>query len=289
MSIGSPSTADAIKASLKAHNDSFDQLLRHIPAQYYFLNNDQIPNQDKLSKSQKQALKRQAEKPQAKQAKADKRKEDRIARYDPNEPHTIPEILSMKANKRAKTNDSDAEASADGESGDEGEEEWQDAEDSSDHTDFNDSDTDDGMEDEVPSLAPRDPSAPVPTVSALREKLQKRIGEIQAMKRSKAGSSSAKEAGGAEDAEVQVKSKDDLLEERRRRGALRDNRRKKRKEERKQQMQSGDATQKRKKDERGTSNGRKGGGKANAPGRVEEQEQDEDARPAKKGKVSLGE
>ncbi|SCV72116.1 BQ2448_4810 [Microbotryum intermedium] len=297
MSIGSPSAADAIKdtcanaASLKAHNDSFDQLLRHIPAQYYFLSNDQIPNHDKLSKSQKQALKKQAEKPQAKQAKADKRKEDRIARYDPNEPHTIPEILSIKANQRAKKDDSDSGTSDDeqGASGDDSDNAWQDAEDSPNDTDLDDSDSDDGIvgdndndELSVPTLAPRDPSAPVPTVSALREKLRKRIGEIQAMKRSKS-SPSSKEGG--EVAEAQVKSKDDLLDERRRRGALRDNRRKKRKEERKQQAQSGEG-QKRKKEERGTSNGRKGGGKANAPGRIEAEEHDEDSRPAKKGKTS---
>jgi len=132
---------------------------------------------------------------------------------------------------------------------------------------------------------------PAPTITELREKLQKRIADIQAKKKQAAGGnagSSKKKAQSVdgddddeEDADEEedgagssVKSKDDLLEERKRRAALRDNRRKKRKEQKK--LEKSDGAKKRAIE---PSNGRAGGGKVNAPTRAEE-------RPKKKARVS---
>lgn len=84
-------------------------------------------------------------------------------------------------------------------------------------------DTDDAVEVETPVVEAKSaPRADAPTPAELRERLQRRIADIQAAKRNGAL---------REDSPM---SKEDLLDERRRkRGELRDNRRKRRKAERK--------------------------------------------------------
>ena len=182
--------------------------------------------------------------------------------------------------------------------------------DSPNETDFADSDDEDGdifeldAQGVIASKAGRKGSnasdAPAPTITELREKLARRIADIQAQKRAtKAGSKAGALAGNGgeagveggsdeedddededededEDGEGEVRSKDDLLAERRRRAALRDNRRKKLKERMKQEKSEGA-----KKRANEPSNGRKGGGKANAG----EREHDGGERASKRVKV----
>lgn len=170
--------------------------------------------------------------------------------YDPAQPRTIPEIQAAAAAKgKAKAN---SDAGSDDWEDDNNNEDDDEEEDSANDTDFADSDDDEAS---APSLAPRatDPNAPAPTVTELRERLQQRIADIQANKR---GSAPKPAAEGA------VQSKEELLEDlRARRGLLRDNRRKKRKAERRGEKAAEPK-------ERVPSNGRKGGGKANAPEKV---------------------
>lgn len=214
--------------------------------------------------------------------------------YDPDEPKTIAEIQAAKLSgaakgkKRAAESDDEAEASSDGELYGDAWEDEEDEEDSPNETDFADSDEEDGemLELDDQGKLKKDATAkaegPAPTITDLREKLQRRIADIQAKKRGeKAGKEGtrARAASGDEHeeededgSEAEVKSKDDLLAERRRRAALRDNRRKKLKERLK--AEKSDGAKKRASE---PSNGRKGGGKANAV-------QDEE-RPSKRAKV----
>lgn len=171
-------------------------------------------------------------------------------------------------------------------------------EDSPNESDFADSDQEiEGEElmelNEEGVLAKAKKDGPAPTITELREKLQKRIADIQAKKKEAAGAGGgatkrkAQPTKGADaddedeeeddDGTASVKSKDDLLEERKRRAALRDNRRKKRKEQKKNEKSDGS-----KKRAIEPSNGRAGGGKVNAPVRGAEAE-----RPRKKVRVSF--
>ncbi|GAA6021847.1 hypothetical protein JCM11491_001545 [Sporobolomyces phaffii] len=294
--------AEALKASLQSHNASFDSLLRVIPAKYYLRpesdDEEQIAKPiGPLTKKQKKALKKAKQDEALRAAKSEAARKARLARYDPDEPKTIAEIQAAKAAEKGK-----GPASSD-EDSDEDEQEWQDMsptaeggednddEDSPNDTDFADSDAElDGDEEllelnEEGVLAQQKKKAtegPAPTITELREKLQKRIADIQAKKKqAAAGAGSKKKAqsvdGGDDEEDVDeedgassVKSKDDLLEERKRRAALRDNRRKKRKEQKK--LEKSDGAKKRAAE---PSNGRAGGGKVNAPVRAEE-------RPRKK-------
>ncbi|KAK4046550.1 hypothetical protein OIV83_006002 [Microbotryomycetes sp. JL201] len=298
-------TTEALRASLKAHNDSFDALLRRIPAAYYIRRDDNdddgnadslIKHSGPLTKAQKKALRKQKQDPAFQQAKSLALKQARLAKYDPDEPKTIPEI--QQARQNAKLQAEEQESNDEGASwqdvdseDDDGQAEFaqnddEEAEDSPNDTDFVDSDEEDIS---VPKLHhPSENKGPSPSVTELRERLRKRIQDIQAAKKSVG---SKKRGGADEDADdddvnedeetAQVKSKEDLLEERRRRGALRDNRRKKRKEERKHE-----ALTKPKRTENQPSNGRKGGGKANAAGF--NGSDDEADRPRKKTKNGDG-
>ncbi|GAA5983254.1 hypothetical protein JCM10908_000214 [Rhodotorula pacifica] len=293
-----------IKASLEAHNASFDELLKHIPAKHYIRpdsdDEDARPEQPKgkLTKAQRKALAKAKQDEELRQAKNDAKRKARLARYDPDEPKTIAEIqaakLAGKGKKRAAGDASDDEdqESSDGEMNGQ---EWQegagqeDEEDSPNETDFADSDDEDGdvfelneegvIADKKSRKGSNASDAPAPTITELREKLARRIADIQAQKLGKKAGSKATAAASAdksqrqdarddgsddeddeeEDGESEVRSKDDLLAERRRRAALRDNRRKKLKERMKQEKSDGA-----KKRANEPSNGRKGGGKANA-------------------------
>lgn len=210
--------------------------------------------------------------------------------YDPAQPRTIPEIQAAAAAKgKAKANadsDADPEDWEDDNNGNDDDDDEE--EDSANDTDFADSDDED---EGALALALRatDPNAPAPTVSELRSRLQQRIADIQAHKR---GAAAPKPSADGESAPAQ--SKEELLDDlRARRGLLRDNRRKKRKAERR-----GEKAEQPK--ERIPSNGRKGGGKANAPEKVGEdgwredrfgnrpqkREVDVDERPVKRSKGS---
>ncbi|BGP24932.1 ribosomal RNA-processing protein 14, RRP14 [Rhodotorula toruloides] len=292
---------DQLKASIEAHNASFDELLRHIPAKYYIRpesdDEDETPKQSgKLTKAQRKALKKAKQDETVRAAKNEAKREARLARYDPDEPKTIAEIQASKLSgvakgkKRAADSGNEADASFDGElNGDA----WEDEEDSPNETDFADSDDEDGemLELNDQGLLQEDGAkksgGPAPTITELREKLQRRIADIQAKKRGeKAAASGKKHADASDDeegededededeegSEAEVKSKDDLLAERRRRAALRDNRRKKLKERLKAEKSDGS-----KKRANEPSNGRKGGGKANAV--------QDDERPRKKAKA----
>ncbi|KAK4049468.1 hypothetical protein OIO90_005419 [Microbotryomycetes sp. JL221] len=319
--------ADALRASLlmldlryrtrlKAHNDSFDQLLRRIPARYYIRKDDSDEEQEDtkpngpLTKAQKKALKRQRQDPEYKQQKALALKQAKLARYDPDEPQTIPEIQQArqqaKLERRQHRDDSDDE---------DDERNWQDVDsdtnddmtqnvnvddedeqDSPNDTDFEDSDEEDIVMPASTTLLKQQnqqQSGPAPTVTELRERLRQRIEQIQAAKRATTKSKKHQrdeaqdddnddeddnEDGGAS----LVKSKEDLLEERRRRGVMRDNRRKKRKQERKLE-----ALNKPKRDTKEQpSNGRKGGGKANAPGRATAEDDADQDKPRRKAKLA---
>ncbi|GAA5863196.1 hypothetical protein JCM3774_000807 [Rhodotorula dairenensis] len=289
-----------IKASLEAHNASFDELLKHIPAKHYIRpdsdDEDARPEQPKgkLTKAQRKALAKAKQDEELRQAKNDAKRKARLARYDPDEPKTIAEIqaakLAGKGKKRAAAGDASDDGDEESSDGEMNGQEWQEGadeendEDSPNETDFADSDDEDGdvfelnEEGVIASKAGRKGSnasdAPAPTITELREKLARRIADIQAQKRGKkAGSKVAAGADGnedeerevdsdeedEEDGESEVRSKEDLLAERRRRAALRDNRRKKLKERMKQEKSEGA-----KKRANEPSNGRKGGGKANA-------------------------
>ncbi|GAA5823329.1 hypothetical protein JCM5353_008235 [Sporobolomyces roseus] len=303
------STPEALKASLKSHNASFDSLLRVIPAKYYLR-----PDSDEeeeivkptgpLTKKQKKALRKAKQDEALRAAKNEAARKARLARYDPDEPKTIAEIQAAKAAGKGK-----GPASSDEEDSSDDEQDWQDIsqsgtmeveggeedeeEDSPNESDFADSDQEiEGEElmelNEEGVLAKAKKDGPAPTITELREKLQKRIADIQAKKKEAAGAGGgatkrkAQPSKGADaddedeeeddDGTASVKSKDDLLEERKRRAALRDNRRKKRKEQKKNEKSDGS-----KKRAIEPSNGRAGGGKVNAPVRGAEAE-----RPRKK-------
>ncbi|GAA6064043.1 hypothetical protein JCM10212_001469, partial [Sporobolomyces blumeae] len=301
---------DALKTSLKNHNASFDALLRVIPAKYYLRpDSDDEDHLAKptgpLTKKQKKALRKAKQDEALRAAKNEAARKARLARYDPDEPKTIAEIQAAKAAGKGKgpaSSDDGADLDDDDDDG-----EWQDVpegpgdaeeegEDSPNETDF--ADSDDEVDGELLELnregviAKDKASGPAPTITELREKLQKKIADIQARKKQAAGgaggaavkkgtlATKASNGDGADDEEVagsadeedgaaSVKSKDDLLEERKRRAALRDNRRKKRKEQR--ALEKSEGAKKRANE---PSNGRKGGGKANAPA--------EEERPRKK-------
>lgn len=240
------------------------------------------------------------------------------AQYDPDAPKTVAELQAARAAAQAATSQEDP-----GEDDqDMADDAWEDAEDdgeeedSANDTDFVDSDQDD--DDEEIELAPPtktsrakvDPNAPARTVDELRERLAQRIRDIQAAKAARAAakkggaqSQSRRSDGGNNDDDDEeavtgddedlvgaggdeAQSKEDLLEERRRRGLMRDNRRKKRKEERRAKGLLAKPT-------RGQepSNGRKGGGKANAVPREPRDQHDggddgeDTSRPRKKTKV----
>ncbi|GAA6051052.1 hypothetical protein JCM3770_005474 [Rhodotorula araucariae] len=305
---------EQLKASLEAHNASFDELLKHVPAKYYIRadsdDEDVVPKvpQGKLTKAQKKALRKAKHDETVRAAKNEAKREARLARYDPDEPKTIAEIqaaklsAAAKGKKRAADADDDDESS-DGEMAGASEGEWAEADeagDSPNETDFADSDDEDGellQLDAAGVLKGRTATpgdGPAPSITELKEKLQRRIAEIQAKKGGAAGKGTAaakkaaageSEDGDSEDddeeegAEGAVRSKDDLLAERRRRAALRDNRRKKMKERRLQEKSDGA-----KKRANEPSNGRKGGGKANAPNAP----QGDDERPRKKVKGDAG-
>ncbi|GAA5854375.1 hypothetical protein JCM8547_001799 [Rhodosporidiobolus lusitaniae] len=285
-----------LKSSLEAHNASFDQLLRYIPAKYYIRpesddEDDKPANQEqKLTKAQRKALAKAKKDEAVRVAKNEAKREARLAAYDPDAPKTIAEIQAAKLSAAAKGKKR-AAASDDGSEG-----AWQDEEeDSPNESDFADSDDEDIAEgdflelDEAGVLLKKKKEqqkeeGPAPTITELREKLQKRIADIQAAKAGKAGGkagakkTAAKEKEGGEDeeddeSEPEIKSKDDLLEERRRRAALRDNRRKKVKEQKRLEKSEG---AKRRATE--PSNGRAGGGKVNV-------RQAEEERPRKKAKA----
>ncbi|GAA5975468.1 hypothetical protein JCM11641_004275 [Rhodosporidiobolus odoratus] len=283
------SQPDQLKASLQAHNASFDQLLKHIPAKYYIRadsddEDDKPVPFEKLTKAQKKALAKAKKDEAVRAAKNEAKREARLAAYDPDEPKTIAEIQAARLSAAAKGKKRAADAS----SGEEVEDSWEDEEDSPNESDFADSDDEDVAEGDFLELddegvlrnKPASATGPAPTITELREKLQRRIADIQAKKQGvKAGSAKGKgkktEESDEEDDEVEaeVKSKDDLLEERRRRAALRDNRRQKRKEQKK--LEKSDGAKKRATE---PSNGRKGGGKVNAA-------QQDDARPSKRVKA----
>ncbi|GAA5844882.1 hypothetical protein JCM3766R1_004380 [Sporobolomyces carnicolor] len=299
-----------LQASLKSHNASFDSLLRVIPAKYYLRPDSDDEEQTAkptgpLTKKQKKALKKAKQDEALRAAKSEAARKARLARYDPDEPKTIAEIQAAKAAEKGK-----GPASSDEDSdGDEDEEQdWQDIsqsaeggednedEDSPNDTDFADSDVEVDGDEELLELneegvlaqqKKKEAEGPAPTITELREKLQKRIADIQAKKKQAAGGVASKKKAQSvdgddddeEDADEEdgagstVKSKDDLLEERKRRAALRDNRRKKRKEQKK--LEKSDGAKKRAIE---PSNGRAGGGKVNAPTRNEE-------RPKKKARA----
>ncbi|BGP40366.1 hypothetical protein JCM10449v2_004328 [Rhodotorula kratochvilovae] len=300
---------DQLKASLEAHNASFDELLKHVPAKYYIRpesdDEDDIPKvpQGKLTKAQKKALRKAKADETVRAAKNEAKREARLARYDPDEPKTIAEIqaakLSAAAKGKKRAANADGDDSSDGEMNGASEGEWaeEDEGDSPNETDFADSDDEDGELLELDAAgvlkgrgaaAAQEGDGPAPSITELREKLQRRIAEIQAKKGGAAGKGKAaakKVAAGSDDesddeeeeeeGEGAVTSKDDLLAERRRRAALRDNRRKKMKERR--ATEKSDGAKKRANE---PSNGRKGGGKANAP----QGAQGDEERPRKKSK-----
>ncbi|GAA5938949.1 uncharacterized protein JCM15063_004373 [Sporobolomyces koalae] len=307
------SSAETIKADLKSHNASFDSLLRVIPAKYYLRpdsdDEDQVAKPTgPLTKKQKKALKKAKQDEALRAAKSEAARKARLARYDPDEPKTIAEIQAAKAAEKGKGPASGSESDDDDDDEDEqnwqdGQDEDEDEEDSPNDTDFADSDVDvagDELleldEQGVVMQAKKEAQAgPAPTITELREKLQRRIADIQAQKKQAAAAGASKktvkstrtaaapatgkdvdegedESDEEEEAETegQVKSKDDLLEERKRRALLRDNRRKKRKEQKKIEKSEGA-----KKRAIEPSNGRAGGGKVNAVAKVDE-------RPRKK-------
>ncbi|GAA5940370.1 hypothetical protein JCM3775_005070 [Rhodotorula graminis] len=314
---------DQLKASLEAHNASFDELLKHVPAKYYLRpdsdDEDAQPKvpQGKLTKAQKKALRKAKQDETLRAQKNEAKREAKLARYDPDEPKTIAEIQAAKLSAAAKGKKRAADADSGDESSDAemngaSEGEWDDddeAADSPNDEGFADSDDEDGELLELDAAgvlksrnAPQPGDGPAPTITELREKLQRRIAEIQAKKggasaaaAGKAGKAGAKKAAsaasddddddddesGEDEGDAAVASKDDLLAERRRRAALRDNRRKKMKERRLQEKSEGA-----KKRANEPSNGRKGGGKVGAPQRDQQQQQQgDDERPRKKAKA----
>ncbi|GAA5833702.1 hypothetical protein JCM9279_001603 [Rhodotorula babjevae] len=308
---------DQLKASLEAHNASFDELLKHVPAKYYLRpdsdDEDSQPKvpQGKLTKAQKKALRKAKQDETLRAQKNEAKREAKLARYDPDEPKTIAEIQAAKLSAAAKGKKRAADADSGDESSDAemngaSEGEWDDDEaaDSPNDEGFADSDDEDGELLELDTAgvlksrkAPQPGDGPAPTITELREKLQRRIAEIQAKKggasSSAAGKAGIKKAASAasdddedesgdedeDEGDAAVTSKDDLLAERRRRAALRDNRRKKMKERRLQEKSEGA-----KKRANEPSNGRKGGGKVGAPQREQQQQGGDDERPRKKAK-----
>lgn len=151
-------------------------------------------------------------------------------------------------------------------------------EDSANDTDFADSDTE-TTNGPLGKLTPRPAGDDIPSITELRAKLAKRIESIQAAK--KVDGKTVVIEGETEES---AQSREELLETRRKqRGLVRDNRRNKRKAERR--------AEKPKVTERVASNGKKGGGKANAPPKEPREERDfndrDEDRPVKKSKVIL--
>ena len=70
-----PSPATVLRASLERHNDAFESLLRLIPAQYYFVNNE--TEEQAASKYQEHSKKQNAPKQATKEATKEAKRSSR--------------------------------------------------------------------------------------------------------------------------------------------------------------------------------------------------------------------
>ncbi|KAM0752648.1 SURF6-domain-containing protein [Meredithblackwellia eburnea MCA 4105] len=304
-----PSSFSALRTQLQQHNASFDQLLRFIPPQFYLPKQENSDDEDDepakpLTRKQKKELRKEMRSDTVKAAKREQSRLRILAMYDPDAPKTIPEIQAamLQQQQQQKQQQLDSEEDDD-EEDDSGSEEisFQNSIDSDENADEPDSPNSSSFLDsdlenpdsgtELPLLPGRPKDAPVPTPRELKEKLQRRIEEIRKAKAGGGGVTPAAEEDGEsddeddeEDEQEEAKSKEDLLDSlRRKRGEVRDKRRKRRKEERREAKKNGV-----KREKKEGSDGRKGGGKANAPrfANGDDGEKGVDERPKKKTKTS---
>ncbi|TFK65005.1 hypothetical protein BDN72DRAFT_801631 [Pluteus cervinus] len=209
-----PTPAATLRASLEAHNDTFESLLKLIPPQYYL-----APDEDQIaSKYQKHSKKQKAPKQAIKEASR-KAKRDKL---DPANHKTILDIQNETAASKSKSkgkgkqkqvdqDDQDEDSSNDDASSDEGNMQVD--------IDLDDDEEDLGMD--VYSSEP-DQIVPMPTsggIENLRDKLHARMAQLRR------GNRRLYTNGG------EAGDRDELLEERRRqRAAMRERRRKETKE-----------------------------------------------------------
>ncbi|CAA7263382.1 unnamed protein product [Cyclocybe aegerita] len=193
-----PTPAAALRASLEKHNETFESLLKLIPAQYYIVNDDteeaasKYQKHSKKLKAPKQAIKEASKK--AKREKLDPANHKSIIDIQ-NEAHGKKSVNGKGKGKRkasaALSDSKDDDASIDVDV------DIQDVDDEDDHEDDMDVET---------LLKPMPISS---GVESLREKLHAKMAQLRQRGRGEAG------------------DKDDLLEERRRqRAAMRERRRK---------------------------------------------------------------
>ncbi|EGO01355.1 hypothetical protein SERLA73DRAFT_179541 [Serpula lacrymans var. lacrymans S7.3] len=205
-----PTSADVLRVSLEAHNDTFEALLRLIPPQYYLVKdgaNDQV--QSKYHQhSRKQKAPKQAIKEASKKAKRDK--------LDPANNKSIVDIQNEEAAKQSST--AKGKRKAPEPESDEDEEESDDDRGAS--SDGMQVDATIDTDEEGTPAGTEDTIVPMPTsggITSLREKLHARIAELR--------------RGGPRKEGEEAGDRDELLEERRRqRAALRERRRKETKE-----------------------------------------------------------
>ncbi|KAG1739639.1 surfeit locus protein 6-domain-containing protein [Suillus occidentalis] len=196
-----PTSVEVLRASVEAHNDTFEALLNLIPAKYYLPKDDHDGDDNIPSKYQKHSKNKKAPKQAAKEA-------SKKARRDKLDPANQKSVIDLQneaalelegANSKAKGKRKAAVLDSD--------------------SDADDDEDEDVMQ--VDDAAPLDPLVPMAkpeSIASLRDKLHLRMAALRR------GGQGGREPG----------DKDELLEERRKqRAALREKRRKETKERRK--------------------------------------------------------
>ncbi|KAG1722680.1 surfeit locus protein 6-domain-containing protein [Suillus paluster] len=201
---------EVLRASVEAHNDTFEALLNLIPAKYYLAKDDHDADDAFPSKYQKHSKNQKAPKQAAKEASKNARRD----KLDPANQKSVIDLQNEAALELERTNSKvkrKREAAA-------LESDSDDADDDDDVMQVDDMDLPDTVATTVPDSGPIVPMAKPESIAALRDKLHLRMAALR-----RGGQ------GGGEPGD-----KDELLEERRRqRAALREKRRKETRERRK--------------------------------------------------------
>ncbi|KAL0058970.1 hypothetical protein AAF712_014307 [Marasmius tenuissimus] len=204
----STTTTSTLRASLERHNDTFEGLLKLIPAKHYLV--QELTDEQIASKFQKNSKKQKAPKQAIKEASKKARKD----KLDPANQKTVVDLQNeaaqTKGKGKRKADDSDFDTDDD------------DEEDISMAVDM-DSDEDESMAVDSSSSTPLVPMTPSGGIQDLRAKLHAKIHSLR-------------RGGGNRDTPASATDKDTLLEERRhQRAAMRERRRKETREKKRRE------------------------------------------------------
>ncbi|KAG7095961.1 hypothetical protein E1B28_006646 [Marasmius oreades] len=205
-----------LRASLEKHNETFESLLKLIPAKFYLVQN--LTDEQIASKFQKNSKNQKAPKQAIKEASKKARKE----KLDPANQKTIVDLQNETAEAQRQAKGKGKRKALSDE-----EEDGGDDDDVAFDVDIQMDDDDSGVdEEEVDKMdvvdAPLVPMAPTSDIASLREKLHAKMASLR--------------RGNAQRPNGQAGDRDELLEERRRqRAAMRERRRKETREKKKRE------------------------------------------------------